>query len=473
MVGLCGGIISGVIVGLAFKVNYFASPVWIVGVLVLLIVGYLKPRFAFVVIAIVVGMILAFYRVAFELVGEDYIRQLYGMEVVMSGKVLSDPEEDEGMMKMKLGDLKFGEGKEDVRGNIYVKVDSNVDVKRDDVVELSGKMMEGFGTYAGYMYKPKIVSVWRPEPGSWVLALRNWFAERIRKMLPELQAQLGLSYLMGMKSGLSEELNENLRVVGLSHIVVASGAHLSILVELVRKLFGRLSRAYGLICSVVFVMIFMAMVGWTPSIMRAGVMAILTLISGYVGRKMAPWRLILMVAALTLMMEPGFALNMGWLLSFASYVGIMMLGPGMCRFFYGERKPGFVASTIMTTVAATVMTLPIILYYYGAVSLISVVANLLILPTLSIAMGLVFMIGVLANVPGISFVVSWCAKVVLDFHIMVVSWFGGMKQFLVEMPVGQAWVFWSYGVIILITVVVLLRRLWYSRKYERFNKYNS
>ena len=259
----------------------------------------------------------------------------------------------------------------------------------------------------------------------------------------------------------------------LSHIVVASGAHLSILVELVRKLFGRLSRAYGLICSVVFVMIFMAMVGWTPSIMRAGVMAILTLISGYVGRKKAPWRLILMVAALTLMMEPGFALNMGWLLSFASYVGIMMLGPGMCRFFYGERKPGFVASTIMTTVAATVMTLPIILYYYGAVSLISVVANLLILPTLSIAMGLVFMIGVLANVPGISFVVSWCAKMVLDFHIMVVSWFGGMKQFLVEMPVGQAWVFWSYGAIILITVVVLLRRLWYSRKYERFNKYNS
>ena len=64
--------------------------------------------------------------------------------------------------------------------------------------------------------------------------------------------------------------------------------------------------------------------------------------------------LILMVMAVTLMVEPGFMMNMGWQLSFASYAGIMMLGPVFVRWFYGERKPGFVGSMILTTMAATV-----------------------------------------------------------------------------------------------------------------------
>ena len=62
---------------------------------------------------------------------------------------------------------------------------------------------------------------------------------RVKSQIPEEQADLGLSYLLGMKAGLSEKLDENLRVVGLTHIVVASGAHLAILVEVVKKIFGK------------------------------------------------------------------------------------------------------------------------------------------------------------------------------------------------------------------------------------------
>ena len=70
----------------------------------------------------------------------------------------------------------------------------------------------------------------------------------------------------------------------------------------------------------------------------------------------------------------------------------MILGPKITKYFYGEKKPGFIGETVITTLSATLMTLPITLYYYGTISLISVVANLLILPTLSYAMGLVFLL---------------------------------------------------------------------------------
>lgn len=150
---------------------------------------------------------------------------------------------------------------------------------------------------------------------------------------------------------------------------------------------------------------------------------------------------------MTLMVQPSFMINMGWQLSFASYVGIMILGPRMIKFFYAVKKPGFVGLMVITTVAATVMTLPIILYYYGAVSLISVVANIMILPTLPWAMGLVFATGAVANVPMIGMMVGWCATKLLDYHIAVVELFGGMKQFMIEIPVGQKWVFLVYFVI--------------------------
>ncbi|MBR3269825.1 ComEC/Rec2 family competence protein [Candidatus Saccharibacteria bacterium] len=283
---------------------------------------------------------------------------------------------------------------------------------------------------------------------SLVIDARDWFAERIENQLPEREAKLGMSYLLGMKSGLDDKLSEDLRTVGLTHIVVASGAHLSILVEIARKIFGKISRFSGLLFSILFILFFMCMVGWTPSILRAGIMAILTLASWYVGRKIAPWRLILMVMAFTLMLDPNFLTNIGWLLSFASYAGIMMLGPAISKFFYGSKKPGFIASVVLTTIAATLMTLPITLYYFGQVSIISLIANLIILPTLPYAMGLVFLAGVFAGVPGIEMVFSFLAEKILSFHIFVVEFFGSMEQFLIKIDSYNPWVFLLYIIIL-------------------------
>ena len=161
-----------------------------------------------------------------------------------------------------------------------------------------------------------------------------------------------------------------------------------------------------------------------------------------------------MVAAFTLMLNPMFFTNLGWLLSFASYAGIMMLSPGITKFFYGEKKPGFIASVVLTTVAATLMTLPITLYYFGQVSLISVVANVLILPTLPYAMGLTFLSGVFAGVPLISVAVGFLAEKLLNFHILVVGWFGSMEQFLIKIDRYDPKVFLLY-------LVILVPFLWW------------
>ncbi|MBR3132028.1 ComEC/Rec2 family competence protein [Candidatus Saccharibacteria bacterium] len=458
IVMLAIGIVVGTILALVFRINYFASLIWVFFVIILLIFSYLKPKLAFVVIALIAGMILAFFRTSGELEGENYIRQFCNQTILVSGFIKGDPETDENTTKFKLGDLKFGEEEIISAGYLYISESKNENLARGDEITLSGKLSEGFGTYAGYMYKPRIVAWKRAEPGDLILKMRNWFSERISQLVPEPEVKLGLSYLLGMKTGLPEDLSENLRMVGLVHIVVASGAHLSILVEIARKIFGRISRFSGLLFSELFVSFFMAMVGFTPSILRAGVMSILSLLAWYVGRKFEPWRIIIITMATTLMIEPMFIINIGWLLSFASFSGIMILGPKLTKLFYGEKKPKFIASTVITTVSATLMTLPITLYFYGQISLISVLANLLILPTLAYAMGLVLLEGVVSGFWGIETIVSFLATKLLSFHILIVEWFGGMRQFLVEMPKYQWQVFLIYGGIVLMVLIVWLRK---------------
>lgn len=458
VVWLCVGIVGGIVLGLVFRINFFASPVFFIVSGILFIICLIRPLLLCSVLALIAGFLLSFVRVAEELTDENYIRQFHGAKVVIVGEIDGDPETDEKGTNLKLINLRFGEDCEmetggdecyETKGSLYVSLSKNEELARGDKVRLSGKLAEGFSTYVGYMYRPRVMWWARPEPGNFAVVVRNWFAERISGLIKEPEVKLGLSYLLGMKTGLPDDLEENLRVVGLTHIVVASGAHLAILVEVARKIFGKISRFAGLMFSAVFILFFMAMVGWTPSIMRAGVMAILTLVGWYVGRKINPLRMILIVAAGTLLFNPNFMINLGWLLSFASYAGIMVVMPRLQKFFYGKKKPSFVGSTVLMTVSATLMTLPIILYFYGQVSLIAVVANLLILPTLSVAMGLVFFTGVVAGVPFFGTVVAWCATRILEFHIGVVEFFGQMQQFLVKIEPYQPWVFLIYMVIVM------------------------
>ena len=465
VVALCIGILAGTILALIFRINFFASPIWLTAASLALIVAYLKPRAALVIVAIIAGMLIAFFRTATELQGEDYIRQFYNQTVTLTGTIDGDPNNDESGTKFKIKNLKFGEGGEahQTPGTIYVTAKSTPNLHRSDSVTLQGRLTNGFGTYAGSLYKPNIIKIARPDPGDWVLNIRDWFAARIASQLPEPENSLGLSYLLGMKTGLPDDLSDNLRTVGLVHIVVASGAHLSILVEIARRIFGKLSRASGLFFSIIFILFFMAVVGFTPSIMRAGLMSILAIVAWYVGRKFAPWRLILLVAATTLLIDPTFIINLGWLLSFASFAGIMILGPKLATFFYGDHQPKFIANTILATISATLMTLPITLYYFGAVSLISVAANLLILPTLPIAMGLTFLTGTLSDIPVINTATSFLTEKLLDFHINTVNFFATTKSFLIEIDPYQPWVFLFY------TPVAIFIAYFYFSKSNRGN----
>ncbi len=310
-------------------------------------------------------------------------------------------------------------------------------------------------------------NVMKAEPKGLALEARDKFAESVKDTLGGTEARLGLAYLVGMKGELDDQTLEMLRAIGLAHIVVASGTHLGIIVGFSRKWFGKVSRFAGALFSLVFVFIFGQMIGWTASITRAAIVAGLSIFGWYYGRRLEAWRVILFAMAATLLINPLYIIDLGWLLSFASFIGILIMAPMLTEFFYGrapKKKPGKVAEIVIASVAAMAMCAPITIYYFGSISVIAVVANLLILPTIPLAMGLTFLTGLVGFLPAF-FLFDWSRFVVvkvttflLDYHLAVVEFFSKQTSFILALPKENSLVFLMYLPIVAGVVVYYAKR---------------
>ncbi|MBQ3309503.1 ComEC/Rec2 family competence protein [Candidatus Saccharibacteria bacterium] len=402
------------------------------------------------------GILLIFFRSAPDFMGADFFQNLIDKEVTISGKVIKDPDDSDGKLNLTLTSLRLSSSSQDnieLNGSLFTQV-SGVDIQRSDIVTISGTLSEGFGSYSAAIFRPELARVDRPEPGDLFLKFRDFFSSGVKNYLPSKQSGLALGYLLGQKTGVDDSFKNALRTVGLTHIIVASGAHLGVLIGVARRLFGKISRFFSLLSSIIFTLLFVGVTGLSASMLRASLVVGLSLLAWYYGRKVRPERLILLVAAIALIVNPAYLTDLAWLLSFASFSGILIVAPILTHFFYGNhKKPGFLSSTLISSISATLLCAPILLYFFGSISLISIFANILILPTISIAMGLTFLTGAFAIfIPFLATIVSRVTLIVLNYQISVVEFFSDKKVFLVELPAGNPLVF----LLLLPTIIVVI-----------------
>ena len=185
--------------------------------------------------------------------------------------------------------------------------------------------------------------------------------------------------------------------------------------------------------------------------MRASLMTTLSLIAWYYGRKFHPARLLLYVAALTLISSPKQLFGVAWQLSFASYVGIIFIAPVLTRFLYGKkRQPGFIASNIIASISAQMCCLPISIYNFGAVSLVGVFVVLIISPTIPIIM----LLSVLSTIlPPIAYV----TKPLIDFNLFVISTISENSWAVSDFPTNNPYIFLIYIPVIIVFVWLKIR----------------
>jgi competence protein ComEC len=227
---------------------------------------------------------------------------------------------------------------------------------------------------------------------AWLYGLRARGSTFLDRVLPEPAAALANGMLLGIESGIAPEVEQAFQDTGASHVIVISGSNVALLAGLllavVTPFLGR--RRAGLFvvpCIVVYVLL----VGADAPAMRAGLMGILYVIAIALGRQSTAWVSLIAAVLLMTIVNPLALWDVGFQLSFAATLGLILFTPGITTGFdrlfafrvSRDQLPKAVrilSDALIVTLAAQIALLPLLVYYFGRLSPISLATNLLILP---------------------------------------------------------------------------------------------
>ena len=452
----------GLLIGLLLARNFAISDevILLFGIIIVL-VGLFRKN-VYLIPAIIIGSVMiGLFRGSVVARDVSEIEIFYEKTIQINSLVGDDADTGtDGRLIIHLKDLVIKNQK--IAGTIWVSTE-NADIKRGDSLIISGKLTKGFGNYNGKIYQAKIIKIIHPKPGDIARQFRDWFVGLIKFAIPEPESSLGVGYLVGQKQALPADLVLALQAAGLTHVVVASGYNLTILVRLARRLFESVSKYLSALSAGLMIVCFIAVTGISPSMSRAGLVAGLSLLAWYYGRRFHPIVLISIAMAATAMINPGYIWgDLGWQLSFAAFAGVMILAPLLSRFYFGDQKIGIIRQVLIETISAQILTAPLIIVSFGQISNVAIITNLLVLPLVPLAMLLTFIAGIAgAVIPFAATVISLPATWLLGYMINVVNYFAGLPWAVTVVNIGIVGVVVCYFVIALVTIY-----LWRATKYN-------
>jgi len=276
---------------------------------------------------------------------------------------------------------------------------------------------------------------------------------------PKDVAPLMKALLTGDKSEYYEDdlLYTAMRSSGFSHIVAVSGMHVAFIISFLSLLTGRRRAAF---LGIPIVIIFMAMVGFTPSVVRAGVMQVLLLVAPLLRRENDPPTSLAAALLLLLVWNPIAIGSMSLQFSFAAMSGLLLITPRIYQWLvfdeHGEARTkrgiwGSVARNISSafsaSVGAIVFTVPLSAFYFGFVPIFGILTNLLCLWAMSTAFlcGYAVCIVWLVWHP-LGLILGWCVAWLPRYTVFVVKHIADVPYavFVTRGNLGAWWLLFVY-----------------------------
>jgi competence protein ComEC len=237
--------------------------------------------------------------------------------------------------------------------------------------------------------------------------IRDRAAAGLGRGMPSREAALARGFVLGEDEEIDEATKEDFRRAGLSHLLAVSGQNVTLLALLAMPLLGVLGiplreRLFWLLA---LIAVYVPVAGAGPSIQRAGVMGALGLLATLGGRRASRLYALALAALVTLAIDPGVAADVGWQLSFAAVLGILLLATPLRERIVARLGPGSwrraLAEGVAVTVGATLATAPLIAFHFETVSTTTLLANVLALPAVAPAMWLGMCSAGLSQLPGL------------------------------------------------------------------------
>jgi competence protein ComEC len=268
-----------------------------------------------------------------------------------------------------------------------------------------------------------------------IIDVRADLTSSLEEALPQPEASLAAGILLGARQSLPPSLRDDMDATGTSHLVAVSGQNITILaaavIALLAWIIGRRPACWIALGSIVA---YAAFVGAEPSVVRAGLMGSIFVLSIAFGRQNSAWIALLLAAAIMTALSPRIVHEVSFQLSFAAVLGLIVLtGPLRERLdAASDRLPAFrdfpltrpATDLLVLSLASIAFTLPITAVNFHQVSLVAPFANLFAVPAfvpVAATAGAVSATGLMS--PGIADALAWFAWLPAAYMISVIEWF--------------------------------------------------
>ena len=213
-----------------------------------------------------------------------------------------------------------------------------------------------------------------------IISFKEYIKGILKANLDENEAELCIGLVIGDRTNLSENIQEDFKTSNLTHMLAVSGSHFVYIILAVTYINKFLKRKrLGQILMIIVIILFMNLTGNTGSVVRSGIMAALGIIASIIHRKADIWNNMAIAMLIQIILNPYIIFDVGVQLSYGGVIGIVAFNKVVTNSIeqLSNKINNYIKESISVTISANIVIIPIMMYTFNTISFSFVISNLI------------------------------------------------------------------------------------------------
>lgn len=213
-----------------------------------------------------------------------------------------------------------------------------------------------------------------------IISFKEYIKGILKENLGEDEAELCIGLVIGDRTNLAKDIQEDFKTSNLTHMLAVSGSHFVYIILAVTYINKFLKRKrLGQILMIIVIILFMNLTGNTGSVVRSGIMASLGIIASIIHRKSDIWNNMAIAMLIQIILNPYIIFDVGVQLSYGGVIGIVAFNKVVTNSIeqLSNKINNYIKESISVTISANIVIIPIMMYTFNTISLSFVISNLL------------------------------------------------------------------------------------------------